>query len=118
SRARHEVLWRSVVMPCAGDRPSYRPKAVGCALERVVAFGEAEAEDRPGIDAVQEGRRRNGRDTMLLQEPHRDLGIAVGGNRRVIHHLKERSAARQRTEARLLDEVEEQIPLALVERAH
>jgi len=51
------------------------------------------------------------------QQPHREGGVPLGGNRRVVGHLKERAAAGQRPESRPRDERQEQVALALVEDA-
>src|SRR2546426_4586600 len=102
----------------SAPRTSYLAQALRRAFERLVALGETEAEDEGrGLVAAQKRGWRDRRDAVLLQQPHRDVGVAIRGDRRVVHHLVERPAARQRTEPGVLDQREKQIAFALIELA-
>jgi hypothetical protein len=54
---------------------------------------------------------------MFGQQAHRKIGVAFRRDRRIVRHLVERAAARERPEPRVSDEREEQVALALIKRA-
>src|SRR5687768_4186533 len=95
---------------------SYLPEPFGRALESVVALGKTESQNRARIGAGHERRDWNRGDAVFLDQPEGKLAVALPGDRRIVHHLEISTTARQRPEARSLDEAEEQIALGLVKR--
>src|SRR5512138_878871 len=78
----------------------YLPQPLGGALQGLILLGEAEAQDRRRLRAIQERRRRDRGDAVLLREPHGEVGIALRRNLGVVHQLEVAAVALQRTEPR------------------
>ena len=91
-------------------------QAFGGGLQRLVALGDAQAQQRHRGGLRVEGRQRDGGDFRLANQPVRKIDIARMAESSVVDQKEIRARRRHRLEARAAQQPRQQVALGLEER--